>query len=249
MLAAEFQGLPDTIVEVLTLTVNIGGAGGFHRGLQRALEHGHDWIWLLDDDAIVANDALTTLLKAYDRFPENNRPFLLACKIVGIDGTLDAGTRPWLKRDDIEAACLAAEHRTVSLRVNAFVAVLIHRSIVQRYGLPIANYFIWLDDVEYTARILRREFGVLVPQSIVVHKRAVSSTDPGPRAYYGIRNQLWMICHSSAWSGEERLRLLGATFRMIARCLTQQPFKWERVAVAARGVFDGLLRSPGASSE
>ena len=45
---------------------------------------------------------------------------------------------------------------------------LYHRDAVDRHGLPLKHYFIWSDDIEFTARILRREdAGYLVPGSVV----------------------------------------------------------------------------------
>src|SRR5579859_6477154 len=41
---------------------NLGGAGGQHTGIGRAMEHGADWIWLMDDDAEPYPDALEKLL-------------------------------------------------------------------------------------------------------------------------------------------------------------------------------------------
>jgi len=41
---------------------NGGGAAGFCEGMQRAMAHGYDWIWLLDDDGKPHADALANLL-------------------------------------------------------------------------------------------------------------------------------------------------------------------------------------------
>ena len=45
-------------VELLVNDENLGGAGGFNRGMQHALDRGHGFIWLLDDDATVEAAAL-----------------------------------------------------------------------------------------------------------------------------------------------------------------------------------------------
>ncbi len=38
---------------------NLGGAGGFHRGVKAAYDQGFDRIWLMDDDVVPAPDCLT----------------------------------------------------------------------------------------------------------------------------------------------------------------------------------------------
>nr|MDQ5807787.1 glycosyltransferase [Actinomycetota bacterium] len=53
-------------VEVLRLEENVGGAGGFHAGLERAHREGAEWMWLMDDDTIPRPDALEALLRPGD---------------------------------------------------------------------------------------------------------------------------------------------------------------------------------------
>jgi len=48
----------------LRLPENVGGAGGFDRGMRIACEHGHDWIWCLDSDALPTETTLGELLQA-----------------------------------------------------------------------------------------------------------------------------------------------------------------------------------------
>jgi len=56
-------GRPDEVT-LLRSSVNLGGAGGFAMGMAHAFAAGHDWIWLLDDDAMARPDALAQLLGA-----------------------------------------------------------------------------------------------------------------------------------------------------------------------------------------
>lgn len=247
MLRSEFPAEKHSQIEVLALPCNVGGAGGFHAGMEHAFASGSDWIWLMDDDVVPHPNALKGLLSARASFPPDRAPILLASKIVTPDGAIDAATVPWVKRRDMESMCFAAEHQTLSLRVNSFVAVLIHRSMIEKHGLPVKDYFIWLDDVEYTARILRTDFGVLVPQSLVTHHRAAGAGDPGPRFYYSVRNKLWIIRHSVAFSGGEKLRLAGTLAPSIYKFITSQRISVTRMGVLLRGLRDGLFSAPTAS--
>ena len=51
----------------------------------------------------------------------------------------------------------------------SFVSALIPRWAVREHGLPIADYFIWFDDAEYTRRIARSYPGIYCPESRVIH--------------------------------------------------------------------------------
>ena len=46
------------------LAENLGGAGGFDKGMRLAYEHGHEWIWCLDSDALPSETTLEGLLSA-----------------------------------------------------------------------------------------------------------------------------------------------------------------------------------------
>ena len=56
-------------VELLALPENVGGAGGFHAGLERAYASGAEWAWLMDDDTVPQPEASrgTTQLPAVPR--------------------------------------------------------------------------------------------------------------------------------------------------------------------------------------
>ncbi|MGI8710741.1 MAG: glycosyltransferase, partial [Acidimicrobiales bacterium] len=43
---------------------NVGGAGGFHRGIKEAHARGHDWFWCMDDDTIAQPETLERLCAA-----------------------------------------------------------------------------------------------------------------------------------------------------------------------------------------
>jgi len=43
---------------------NLGGAGGFNKGMRWAVEAGYEYLWLMDDDCPPEPDALEKLLEA-----------------------------------------------------------------------------------------------------------------------------------------------------------------------------------------
>lgn len=239
--------LDQNVVEYVLLSNNLGGAGGFHSGIKRAYEAAFEWIWVMDDDAIPEPNALQQLFDAYSRFDLPQRPKLLASKVLWQDGSLHPMNSPVVKVGVPESLLIAAQHATVSIRCNTFVSLLLHRSLVEKYGLPIADYFIWADDIEYTARILRLEFGVVVPSSIVWHKTAKKYTrmgDAGPRYYYHLRNNIWIIIRSQAFSRNEKIKKALRILAEIPVYLTRSWFKWSSLRAVIMGVVDGLFKVP-----
>lgn len=51
----------------------------------------------------------------------------------------------------------------------SFVSLFLRVETVRQFGLPIAEFFIWSDDWEYTRRISREKPCYVVPSSRVVH--------------------------------------------------------------------------------
>ena len=133
-----------------TLARNSGGAGGFHDGLAWALERGADLVWLMDDDGLPDPDCLDALLAHGDLdfwgplVVDENRPDRLVFPI-----RLPGGTRVV---SGIAEARRASSGGLVRDIVIPFNGVLVTRELVERIGLPRAEFFIWGDDHEYRLR-------------------------------------------------------------------------------------------------
>ena len=155
-------------VSVLTLEENVGGAGGFYRGMREAYERGFDWLWLMDDDTAPTETALERLLEA-NASANGRPPAIVASKVLWRDGSLHPMNRPWAKVTDRGGVLAAAERNLMAMRAASFVSCLVHRRAIDAYGYPEPGYFIWNDDLEYTARVLRHETGYWVPSSVVYH--------------------------------------------------------------------------------
>ncbi len=221
-------------VEVLRLAENAGGAGGFHAGLRRAHAEGAKWAWLMDDDTIPRPGALEALLR-----PDDPEAILRASVAVWKDGRLHPMNAPGIERERVEPLIEAAPERLLPLRTATFVSLLVHRTAVDRFGLPEARYFIWSDDIEYTARVTRGGGrAVLVADSVVEHRTArpyTAVTSAGDRFYFHARNTLYMV-RGSSWSRLEKaslLYLLGLTSLQYVR-------GGGSARVVLRGLRDGV---------
>lgn len=235
MLAERF---PD--VEVMTLARNEGGAGGFHEGIKRAHADGHSHFWLMDDDTIPQAPALEALLEAAEQAPEAG---LVASKVEWTDGRLHPMNRPFLLWDATEPMIAAAQagQGLVPLRAATFVSMLLARATVDRHGLPEKRYFIWSDDIAYTARVLRHSPGFVATRSVAVHKTPtphIAGTS-GDRFYFHVRNSIYMF-RGDAWSARERVSLVVYYLKSILEYLRNERFSVRAIRVVGRGVRDGL---------
>lgn len=241
MVRSEFSS-----VELLELGTNVGGAGGFCHGMAWAHERGYEWLWLMDDDTFAQTDALEQLLAGAERAP-SGRPLLLASRVLWKDGSphpMNLGLPRW--RWPVELAEGVA-HGLLLMRYVTFVSVAVHRQAIDRFGLPLPHFFIWGDDVEFTARILRDEPGFLVPESVVFHwtdapKGAANLL--GDRFYYHVRNSLFLL-RGSAFQPSERLAYARWYFGTLIRYIRETRGDWRALATLARGTRDGLRREGG----
>ena len=79
---------PDQRVEVhyIRMPDNVGGAGGFAEGMERAAGAGFDWLWLMDDDVLAAPDALDVLARKKEHLKAvHDEPFLLNSLVLARD--------------------------------------------------------------------------------------------------------------------------------------------------------------------
>ncbi len=175
---------------------NTGGAGGFYEGVKRGYEKGYDWLWLMDDDTIANEEAIENLIEKTHLLEKRKIGFMCS-KVLWIDKTPHIMNIPSIKPLVNYLPFNIYEEKNVLLIESAsFVSLLINKGIIKEIGLPIKEFFIWADDVEYTLRITRKGFlGLYVKDSIVVHKTRTNYSADGVydwRFYYNVRNWLWI---------------------------------------------------------
>lgn len=238
-------------IDLVRLATNTGGAGGFAVGIERAVTvHAADLVWIMDDDTIPTPEALERLLAAHAAAPHLA---LLASRAVWTDGSEHPMNTPKRRlrasRASIERA---AAHGAIPVRSASFVSCLLSAESVRTHGLPVADYFIWNDDFEYTARLLREAEGWYVPASTVVHKTRVfgsSDADPGERFYFEVRNKLWLFRASPAFAWWERVLYAGATARRWLRTWLRSGDRRVLRAAGRRGWREGWRSLPRPNSE
>lgn len=237
---------------VVELERNTGGAGGFAAGIALAVDDlAADLVWIMDDDTIPTPTALAELLTARDAYP--GPVAALASRVVWTDGSdhpmNTPRRRPGAAADEIAAASAVG---AMPVRSMSFVSMLADGDAVRTHGLPVTDYFLWNDDFEYSARLLRRGVGLYVPGSVVEHRTkalAGTDTDPGPRFYNEVRNKVWLLRSSPALGPAERVLYTGASLRRWARTFVRSSDRGTLVRTGTRGLWHGLARSPRPDSE
>lgn len=238
---------------LIALQENSGGAGGFAVGLKHAIEKGADWIWMMDDDAEPYPDALEELMKV----AKNPANIYGSLAVFGNETSwLTTVLAPPLGEiNDIDAMPEIATVQSLP-----FLGFLIHRSLVERIGLPEAGFFIAADDAEYCIRSQKAGAKLIIasksriehpksrPYKVKVLGRTLTCLALPPwKRYYDTRNRL-LIAKRHYGARLFTQTIPGSFIRMFAT-LTTEPQKRAQLWAWCCGMFDGLCGIKGKRHE
>ena len=219
-------------VQLIRLHENRGFAGGSNAGLERALEHGADWILLLNNDAVADPGVPAALERAAAARPDAG---ILACKVLFEDGRnvmyAGASFNAWLgysgRRVGYGGPDRFHELRDVERADGA--AMALSRALLERAGLLDPELFAYVEDVDLSLRARANGFGVVfVPDAVVRHKGSASTGGSAStlNLYYDTRNTIVVV---------ERNRPLPPGLRALRRGVVVGSHLVQAVAHPARG--------------
>lgn len=222
----------------LPMSENQGFAAGLAAGMARATDLGADFCWLLDDDSVPKPQALARLLTVAGSAPDAG--------IVGLDGAMLF----WGVPDERPARLRPVETDGDSELFDCdYVLVdgaLVRRSVIDDIGYPRQDFFMMLEDLEYTSRAVRSGWSVLVLKEDLIHRRHLGSggaqmngSAPPWRGYYQARNHV-----AIALEHRSPLEFAGAIYRQLrfiaATAVRGRDNRWLRSRLRCRGMWHGL---------
>jgi GT2 family glycosyltransferase len=244
---------------VLRAPENLGNPGGIALGITRALSEGCDAVWILDDDAWPAPDALERLL------PSLRPPLQAACSLVVEP---ESGELAW-------PIMIGQHHCHIANRVRdlpaeerfyvrgAWLGVLLPVEAIRRVGPVNAELFLRGEDEEYPARL--RAVGIrfeCVRGSRLEHPRHrlrwvnffghnyfYEDGLPPWKAFYFIRNQVYVRSRYSGSRWEGWCKGVGTVVLALAGALALDDRKGERMRLYVRAGLDGLAGRLGKTVE
>ncbi|WP_343320444.1 glycosyltransferase [Arthrobacter sp. TMP15] len=185
---------------------NLGGSGGFARGMYEAVENDSDYALLMDDDVVIEPESIIRLLTFAD-----------LCKTPTIVGghmfdlynrtvlhTFGEVVNPYSFQPDLPSGDMTLGHdfvgsnlrhtgwmhRRVDVDYNGWWMCLIPTAVIREIGLSLPVFIKW-DDVEYGLRAKAAGFPtVSMPGSAVWHVSWIDKDDlVGWQAYFHARNR------------------------------------------------------------
>mgnify|MGYP004602934137 FL=1 len=227
---------------------NLGGAGGFNRGMRWAVEAGYGFVWVMDDDTLPKPDALEKLLEA-DRALGGNYGWLSSVALW-TDGGECKMNRQKLKKSYYDYSPFL-KYGLVQAEQATFVSLFLRSDVICRFGLPITEFFIWGDDLEFTRRIAVRGRVpcFLAGQSQVVHATrnnegsniALDAPERIGRYFYAFRNEAYLYRQEGM---KGRLYCFAKRGRDFLRIMKNGKPRFPRLGVLTRGIWAGMFFRP-----
>lgn len=231
-------------VKYINTGTNLGGAGGFQFGVRKAAQMEYDYLWLMDDDSIPTANALEELLKAAKKL--GNFGFL-SSKVLWKDQTM---CRMNIPKVSLNQKLKNFNGNPKQIIMGTFVSFFVPVHVIKEVGLPIKEFFIWADDLEYSRRISRRYPSYFIPSSIIIHKcksnngsNIVNDTPQRFNRYkYAYRNEVYVYRREGmpGW-----VHLFLKTLLHTTKVLIKSPSqKRQRLSIIWGSTINGLKFNP-----
>lgn len=197
----ETQYSQDPRVGILCCDENRGWSGGNNTGIEHALAHGADYVFLLNNDTAIAPDCLERLVAAMEGAPDCgalaprmllfDQPSLL--NSIGLEMSIIGAA--WDR--GIGRADGPAWHEPVSVVGACGGAAFIRCAVLEQTGLLPEEFEIYLDDLDLCLRIWSAGYTIRTcPQAVVRHKFSATmglGRWAHHKYYLNTRNRFWLL--------------------------------------------------------
>lgn len=213
-------------VQIINLQQNLGYAGNNNVGIAAAIEQGADWVFVLNEDTILAPDCLDRLVESGESDPaigivgpmvyHHHTPDVIQ-SAGGMLGTHWESIH--LGRDEPDQGQYAGPHEVEWI---SGCGILVRREAILQVGMIDERYFYFWEETEWCIRIGRAGWKIVhVPQAKMWHKGVTIDNQPKPSVtYYATRNRLLTLSKHKA-----PFRVRALAWGRITRALTSWTVK------------------------
>lgn len=189
-------------ITLLENAENLGFSAGNNVGILYALEHGADYIFLINNDTIVDQDIVRTLVDVGEK---DTRIGMIGPKIydfyepdkiwfAGAFIDWKTGESPHLGKGKMDEGQYTD---VVEVERLTGCAMLIKREVFEKIGLLDPSYFLYFEDVDFCVRAKKANYKIVCAQHAKVwHKESMSTKAKSGsplHTYYHNRNRLLFL--------------------------------------------------------
>jgi GT2 family glycosyltransferase len=179
---------------------NLGWAGGNNVGIQRALEIGCDYVFLLNNDTTIDFNCIEKLVRAANTC----EPSLVHPSVYYYDTPEIAQLDPLTEQPDADRSAL------VEINYAYGAALLVHANVFQQVGLIDDRFFLQMEEADFYYRAKRLDIkSYVLPDARVLHKesRSFGGKVTPVKCYYITRNSVLLLYKHAAVMGGWRAGL------------------------------------------
>jgi len=204
---------------------NLGFAEGNNVGIRFALSKDADYIWLLNNDTVVDQNALTSMVETGENVPECG---ILGSKIYYYDKPgiiwFAGATISWTEAVSNHIGQNQIDHAEYdSIREMERVtgcSMLVKREVCERIGLMDEKLFLYAEELDWCVRARMAGYKILyIPNSKIYHKISLSTKEKYGIIfnYFNTRNFLYVI-RKNMFFPKREYYLINALFHRIFEC-------------------------------
>jgi GT2 family glycosyltransferase len=228
-------------VKYTRLDENIGPTGGFATGMKLAISDGHDWLWLMDQDAQAEPGSIEKLLQG-------------ACTderiLAAAPAKCDSAGCVWVGENHDGIGIPLEQYRATTpfdIDETMWSGLLLRACAIRQAGLPLVQLFGWWCDGEYCCRLRRNGRVVLVPQARICHHRTGAvhmDFSTYWKHYYYQRNSMYLY-RRGYMRGPGATRMSLGIAKQVAYIILRQDHKAQRLRILLTAVAHALVGRMG----
>lgn len=231
-------------VTVIFSEMNRGFAGGNNIGIEYALEQDAEYVWMLNNDILVADsDALSSLVERMEWEGSVGISTPLVREYPDVDeiwferGWVDIETGSTGHTSDDTAGQYVEDNEYIP-----FCSALFSTEVFETVGLLPEEYFLYYEDVDYCTRVRRAGYTLVTDQSTEIYHGETSSTGGSLSAtstYYITRNR-WLFVQK--WNKSLTVHFFGTALSALLFRLARHGYNGRLGSspAAVRGFIDGM---------
>ncbi len=221
---------------------NFGIAKALNQGVHWAAEKGYRWILFLDQDSVVAENMVNSLMEAYEAYPMKENLAMIGSSFK--DPNIQTET---LRPMQSGSACWEETKTTITsgsfLYVDAYKAIGPFRD----------EFFIDCVDLEYCLRARSLGFKVIVTRKptmehqigrTIMHRVlwrvSGTSNHPPSRRYFMARNRIVLMREYLFKEPTWAMKVVYSHLKSTILCCLFEQSKWQKLKYTGLGVFDGI---------
>jgi hypothetical protein len=240
------QAIQDAFPEVQMIAIqeNLGYAGNNNVGIVEALKQQADWILVLNEDTVLAEDCLEKMVQVGESDPQtgivgpmvyhHNEPGV----IQSAGGIL---TKNWnglhLGQNETDTGQFAEPYVVDWI---SGCAIMLRRKVIEQVGMLDERFFYYWEETEWCVRTGKAGWRLmLAPEAKIWHKGVQRNYTPKPSlSYYDTRNHLLLLYKHRAPIGAK----LSAWFQIVRTLVswTVRP-KWRSKLEHRNAMWRGAL--------